>query len=124
MKNLNFIRRKKRMKKNSIEIIFESGFIDVLNLKPSIIIVWRNRQGKFFEFTLRISNEYFQDLQGCQKDTTSHDLIIAHPDNSKEISLEELQKKCKDESDKIWIDDLNKKLIPYIRNEKLNKLIN
>lgn len=124
MKNLNFIRRKKRMKKNSIEIIFESGFIDVLNLKPSIIIVWRNRQGKFFEFTLRISNEYFQDLQGIEKDTTPYDLIIAHPDNSKEISLEELQKKCKDESDKIWIDDLNKKLIPYIRNEKLNKLIN
>lgn len=112
------------MKKNSIEIIFESGFIDVLNLKPSIIIVWRNRQGKFFEFTLRISNEYFQDLQGIEKDTTPYDLIIAHPDNSKEISLEELQKKCKDESDKIWIDDLNKKLIPYIRNEKLNKLIN
>jgi len=110
------------MKKIDIEVVISTYFINVLNMKPTIIIVWTNRQGKFFEFTLRISNEYFQDLQGILRDTTPQDLIIGHPDNSKEISLEELQKKCKDESNKIWIADLNKKLIPYIRNEKLKLL--
>ena len=48
------------MEKIDIEVVISTYFI--LNMKPTIIIVWWNRQGKFFEFTLRISNEYFQDL--------------------------------------------------------------
>lgn len=117
------------MKKNSIEIIFECGFIDVITKAPTIMIIWKNKDGKFFESNIPITQKEQQRLRpmvdNClikEVDVNLKKLIINYVFN-KETSLEELQKKCK-ESNKVWNDDLNKKLISYIRNEKLNKLIN
>ena len=50
------------------------------------------------------------------------ELINDYPQNSKEITVEYLQDKIDDPSTKLR-EDLNKALIPYIRHEKLNKLI-
>jgi hypothetical protein len=86
----------------------------------------------FFEFSIKISDEFRQDLGGVYKDNPDilKDLIIDNPKNNKEVSLECLQKRYKQYASKqsskyvTWPEELNKKLIPYIRNEKLNKLLN
>lgn len=74
----------------------------------------------FFEFEIKVSSEYMQDLNGIyreiQKEAIS-ELISEHSNNSKKISLERISI-IKDHLP----DRVNKILIPYIRKEKLNKL--
>lgn len=88
------------------------------------MIIWKNSDDIFFEFNIKISDEFRQDLGGVHKDNPDilKDLIIDYPKNNKEVSLEYLQERYKQFSQ--WSEELNKKLLPYIRNEKLNKLIN
>lgn len=98
-----------------------------MTMVPKILIIWKDNQDRIFEFRMRVSREFVQDLNGILKDNTPYDLIIDYPENSKEVSLEHLLNLCKWEGSDYgvtWGEELNKKLLPYIRNEKLNKLIN
>ena len=123
------------MERNDIEYIFiteldtkSSGYrswICADGILPNpIMIIWKNSDDIFFEFNIKISDEFRQDLEGVHKDNPDilKDLIIDYPKNNKEVSLEYLQERYKQFSQ--WSEELNKKLLPYIRNEKLNKLIN
>ena len=129
------------MEKNDIEYIFISESVATSSFHPkplswmggyNIIIIWKNSDDIFFEFNIKISDEFRQDLGGVHKDNPDilKDLIIDNPKNNKEVSLECLQKRYKQYASKqsskyvTWPEELNKKLIPYIRNEKLNKLLN
>lgn len=137
------------MEKNDIEYIFISESVATSSFHPmgarfstrtpnrqvggyDIIIIWKNSDDIFFEFNIKISDEFRQDLGGVYKDNPDilKDLIIDNPKNNKEVSLECLQKRYKQYASKqsskyvTWPEELNKKLIPYIRNEKLNKLLN
>jgi hypothetical protein len=50
---------------------------------------------------------------------------LRFPENNKEVDFEYLLLLCKEEGSQFgstWGEELNKKLLPYIRNEKLNKL--
>jgi len=103
--------------------------IDSMTMAPIILIIWRNKQEKFFEFRMKISAEFRQDLGGIYSNSPDiyEDLIMDYPENNKEISLDYLLNLCKDEGSDYgasWGEELNKKVLPYIRNEKLNKLIN
>jgi IS4 transposase len=87
------------------------------------MIIWKNSDDIFFEFNIKISDEFRQDLEGVHNNPDIlKDLIIDYPKNNKEVSLEYLQERYKQSYQ--WSEELNKKLLPYIRNEKLNKLIN
>jgi len=113
--------------KENIEEIFSSFLVDGMTMAPKILIIWKDNQDRIFEFRMRVSREFVQDLNGILKDNTPYDLIIDYPENSKEVSLENLLDLCKHEGSDYgatWGEELNKKLLPYIRNEKLNKLIN
>ena len=109
--------------KEDIEEIFSSFLVDSITMAPKILMIWRNKEGLLFEFRMRISREFQQDLLGIYKDDLDipKDLIIDYPENNKEVSLDHLLNLCKSDD---WSEELNKKLLPYIRNEKLNKLIN
>ena len=109
--------------KEDIEEIFSSFLVDSITMAPKILMIWRNKEGLLFEFRMRISREFQQDLLGIYKDDLDipKDLIIDYPENNKEVSLDHLLNLCKSD---YWSEELNKKLLPYIRNEKLNKLIN
>jgi ribosomal protein RSM22 (predicted rRNA methylase) len=113
------------MEKNNI--IFSSHLIDDSTMSPILwAILYFKETGKFYEFKMKISAEFRQDLGGIYKGRESDillELINDYPENSKEISIEYLQNQIDDPSTKLR-DDLNKALIPYIRHEKLNKLIN
>jgi aminopeptidase C len=113
------------MEKNDIEEIFSHILIDEMTLSPTILIVWRNKEEKYFEFRMKVSREFIQDLNGILKDSP-FDIIIDYPENNKEVTLDYLLNLCNltdTQYGNIWSKELNKKLIPYIRNEKLNKLI-
>ena len=107
--------------KEDIEEIFSSFLVDSITMAPKILMIWRNKEGLLFEFRMKVSREFVQDLNGILKDNTPYDLIIDYPENNKEVSLDHLLNLCKSD---YWSEELNKKLLPYIRNEKLNKLIN
>lgn len=114
------------MEKDDIEEIYSHFLVDGMTMAPKILMIWRNKEGILFEFRMKVSREFVQDLNGILKDNTPYDLIIDYPENSKEVSLEHLLNLCKWEGSDYgatWGAELNKKLIPYIRNEKLNKLI-
>jgi hypothetical protein len=74
------------MEKSDIEEIYGHFLVDGITMSPKIMVIWRNKEGILFEFRMKVSREFVQDLNGGE--------------------------------------ELNKKLLPYIRNEKLNKLIN
>jgi len=115
------------MKKNDIEEIYSHFLVDSMTMSPKIMVIWRNKEGIFFEFRMKVSREFYQDLNGILRDNTPYDLIIDYPENNKEVSLEHLLNLCRYEGSdygSTWGEELNKKLLPYIRNEKLNKLIN
>lgn len=116
------------MEKNDIEEIFSAFLVDGMTMAPKILMIWRNKEGILFEFRMRISREFQQDLAGIHKDNWDipKDLIIDYPENNKEVDFEYLLNLCKHEGSDYgatWGEELNKKLLPYIRNEKLNKLI-
>lgn len=116
------------MKKSDIEEIFSSFLVDGMTMSPKILMIWKNNEGRLFEFRMRISREFQQDLAGIHKDDLDipKDLIIDYPENNKEVDFEYLLLLCKEEGSQFgstWGEELNKKLLPYIRNEKLNKLI-
>lgn len=127
------------MERNDIEYIFITeldtkssfhttshvgGYRSWVCADGTIMIIWKNSDDIFFEFNIKISDEFRQDLEGVHKDNPDilKDLIIDYPKNNKEVSLEYLQERYKQSYQ--WSEELNKKLLPYIRNEKLNKLIN
>jgi hypothetical protein len=115
------------MEKSDIEEIFSSFLVEEMTMAPKILMIWKNKEGLLFEFRMKVSREFLQDLNGILKDNTPYDLIIDYPENNKEISLDYLLNLSKDEGSAYgftWGEELNKKLLPYIRNEKLNKLIN
>lgn len=100
------------MEKNDIEEIYSHFLVDGMTMAPKILMIWRNK-----------------DLAGIHKDNLDipKDLIIDYPENNKEVDFEYLLNLCKHEGSDYgvtWGEELNKKLLPYIRNEKLNKLIN
>jgi hypothetical protein len=109
------------MEKNDIEEIYSHFLVDGITMSPKIMVIWRNKEWIFFEFRMKVSREFYQDLNGILRDNTPYDLIIDYPENNKEVSLDHLLNLCKSD---YWSEELNKKLLPYIRNEKLNKLIN
>jgi len=113
------------MERNNI--IFSAHLIDDFTMRPILwVILYYKESGKFVEFKMKISAEFRQDLGGIYKGRETDillELLNDYPENSKEISIEYLQNQIDDPSTKLR-DDLNKALIPYIRHEKLNKLIN
>lgn len=114
------------MEKNDVEEIFSHVLIDGMTLSPTILIIWVNKEEKYFEFRMKVSGEFLQDLNGILKDIIPFDLITDYPDHNKEVTLDYLLNLCNltdTQYGNIWSRELNKKLIPYIRNEKLNKLI-
>ena len=116
------------MEKSDIEEIFSSFLVDGMTMSPKILMIWKNNEGRLFEFRMRISREFQQDLAGIHKDDLDipKDLIIDYPENNKEVDFEYLLLLYKEEGSQFgstWGEELNKKLLPYIRNEKLNKLI-
>lgn len=116
------------MEKNDIEEIFSLLLVDGMTMAPVILMIWKNNEGRFFEFRMRITREYQQDLSGIHKDSLDipKDLILDYPENNKEVDFEYLLLLCKKEGTQFgssWGQELNKKLIPHVRSEKLNKLI-
>jgi len=106
---------------SNIEIIYSQILVDNNTFAPTMSVIWKDNDGNFFEFNMRISREYQQDLGGVYKDIDDRiHLIIHHPESNKEVTLEYLINMCKDSQ----MGELNKKILPYIRNEKLNKLVN
>ena len=66
-----------------------------MTMAPKILIIWKDNQDRIFEFRMRVSREFVQDLNGILKDNTPYHLIIDYPENSKEVSLENLLDLCK-----------------------------
>ena len=115
------------MEKSDIYEIFFTELVDSITMAPIILMIWTDNSGRLFEFRMKISREFQQDLNGVFKDTTPYDLILEYPEYNKEVSLDHLINLCISEGSEYgttWGEELNKKLLPYIRNEKLNKLIN
>ena len=115
------------MEKSDIHEIFFTELVDSITMAPIILMIWTDNNGRHFEFRMRISREFQQDLMGVLKDITPYDLILEYPENNKEVSLDYLLNLSRLEGSEYgatWGEELNKKLLPYIRNEKLNKLIN
>ena len=80
------------MKKSDIEEIFSSFLVDGMTMSPKILMIWKNNEGRLFEFRMRISREFQQDLAGIHKDDLDipKDLIIDYPENNKEVDFEYL----------------------------------
>jgi hypothetical protein len=108
----------------SENIIFSAYLIGDLTLTQSIqVILYFKDTGKFFEFMMRLSHEFVQELRYRGEETDILlDMISNFPENYREISIEYLQSIIEDPSNRIR-EDLKKVIIPYIRQEKLNKLI-
>ena len=70
--------------KEDIEEIFSSFLVDSITMAPKILMIWRNKEGLLFEFRMKVSREFVQDLNGILKDNTPYDLIIDYPENNKE----------------------------------------
>ena len=95
----------------SENIIFSSYLIGDLTLTQSIqAILYFKDTGKFFEFMMRVSPEFIQELRwkGVEPNILL-DMISNFPENYREISIEYLQSIMEDPSNRMR-EDLKKVL--------------
>lgn len=55
------------MEKSDIEEIYSHFLVDGMTMVPKILIIWKDNQDRIFEFRMKVSREFVQDLNGIPK---------------------------------------------------------
>ncbi len=109
------------MEINSIEVLYATLLAHEQTMAPFILTYFVNKDTrKFYEFRMRVSTEFVQDLHAMEKDVADYHIkesIMSSIKDCKEVTSEYmLETFSYDES-------IKKYVLTYIREEKLNKIL-
>lgn len=115
------------MEINSIEVLYATLLAHEQTMAPFILTYFVDKDTrKFYEFRMRVSTEFVQDLHGMEKDVADYHIKDSIISSNNMVST---IKDCKEVTSEYMLEtfsydeSIKKYVLTYIREEKLNKIL-